>query len=162
MDCSMPGLPVHHQLLEPTQAHVHPVSDAIQPSHPLSSPSPPAFNLSKHRGLFPQLKTTDLNILLLPPFEFIHLFRYLLWASNRKNRLEVLEKQGGWSPSSPFAVYLDVQSTQSSLLEWRVVWKKVWGLEWVSLDCSCRQGRWSNLKVAILKSVLAAWISRSF
>ena len=49
MDCSLPGLPVHHQLLELTQTHVHWVSDAIQPSHPLSSPSPPAFNLSQHR-----------------------------------------------------------------------------------------------------------------
>ena len=52
MDCSTPGLPVHHQLLEFTQTHVHWVSDAIQPSHPLSSPSPPAFNLSPHQGLF--------------------------------------------------------------------------------------------------------------
>ena len=52
MDCSMPGFPVHHQLPEPTQTHVHRVSDAIQPSHPLSSPSPPAFNLSQHQGLF--------------------------------------------------------------------------------------------------------------
>ena len=45
-------LPCHHQLLEPTQTHVHRVSDAIQPSHPLSSTSPPAFNLSQHLGLF--------------------------------------------------------------------------------------------------------------
>ena len=52
MDCSMPSLPVHHQLLEFTQTHVHWVSDAIQPSHPLSSPSPPAFNLFQHQGLF--------------------------------------------------------------------------------------------------------------
>ena len=52
MDCSTPGFPVHHQLLELAQIHVHWVSDAIQPSHPLSSPSPPAFNLSQHRGLF--------------------------------------------------------------------------------------------------------------
>ena len=52
MNCSMPGLPVHHQLLEFTQTHVHWVSDAIQPSHPLSSLSPPAFNLSQHQGLF--------------------------------------------------------------------------------------------------------------
>ena len=52
MDCSTPGFPVHHQLLEPTQTHVHRVSDAIQPSHPLLSPSPPAFNLSHHQGLF--------------------------------------------------------------------------------------------------------------
>ena len=52
MDGSMPGLPVHHQLLEFTQTHVHWVGDAIQPSHPLSSPSPLAFNLSQHQGLF--------------------------------------------------------------------------------------------------------------
>ena len=51
MDCSMPGLPVHHQLQELTQTHVHWVSDATQPSYPLSSPSPPAVNLSQHRGL---------------------------------------------------------------------------------------------------------------
>ena len=49
MDCSTPGLPVHHQLPEFTQTHVHWVGDAIQPSHPLSSPSPLAFNLSQHR-----------------------------------------------------------------------------------------------------------------
>ena len=52
MDCSMPGFPVHHHLMEFAQTHVHQVSDAIQPSHPLSSPSPPAFNLSQHQGLF--------------------------------------------------------------------------------------------------------------
>ena len=52
MDCSMPGLPVLHQPLELAQTHVHWVGDAIQPSHPLSSPSPPAFNLSQHQGLF--------------------------------------------------------------------------------------------------------------
>ena len=52
MDCSTLGLPVHHQLPEFTQAHVHRVSDAIQPFHPLSSPSPPTFNLSKHQGIF--------------------------------------------------------------------------------------------------------------
>ena len=52
MDCSMPGFPVHHQLPELTQTHVHRVSDAIQPSHPLSSPSPPTFNLSQHQALF--------------------------------------------------------------------------------------------------------------
>ena len=51
MDCSTPGLPVHHRLPEFTQTHVHWVSDAIQQSHPLSSPSPPAFNLSQHQGL---------------------------------------------------------------------------------------------------------------
>ena len=52
MDCSMPGLPVHHQLPEFTQTHVHQVGDAIQPSHPLSSPSPPTFNLFQHPRVF--------------------------------------------------------------------------------------------------------------
>ena len=52
MNRSMSGLPVHHQLPEFTQTHVHWVSDAIQPSHPLSSPSPPAPNPSQHQGLF--------------------------------------------------------------------------------------------------------------
>ena len=52
MNRSMPGLPVHHQLPELTQTHVHWVGDAIQPSHPLSSPSPPSPNPSQHQGLF--------------------------------------------------------------------------------------------------------------
>ena len=52
MDCNTPGFPVRHQLPELTQTHVHRVGDAIQPSDPLSSPSPVAFNLSQHQGLF--------------------------------------------------------------------------------------------------------------
>ena len=52
MDCSMPGFPVHHQLPKLAQTHVYQVGDAIQPSHPLSSSSPPAFRLSQHHGLF--------------------------------------------------------------------------------------------------------------
>ena len=51
MNCSMPGLPVYHQLLEFTQTHVHWAGDAIQPSHPLSPPPPPALTLSQHQGL---------------------------------------------------------------------------------------------------------------
>ena len=52
MDCRTPGLPVHHRLSKFTHTHVHWVGHAIQPSHPLSSPSPPALNLSQHQGLF--------------------------------------------------------------------------------------------------------------
>ena len=52
MDYSTPGLPILHHLLEFAQTHVHRVGDAIQPSHPLSSPSPPALNLSQHQDLF--------------------------------------------------------------------------------------------------------------
>ena len=51
MDCREPGFPVHHQLLEPTQAHVHWINDAIQLSHPLLPPSPPVLNLSQHQDL---------------------------------------------------------------------------------------------------------------
>ena len=54
---STPGLPVHHQLPESTQTYVHWVGDAIQPSHPLSSPSPPALNLSQHQDLFQQVSS---------------------------------------------------------------------------------------------------------
>ena len=55
MNLSMPGLPVHHQLPESTQTHVHQVGDTIQPSHPLSSPSPPALNPSQHQGFSSEL-----------------------------------------------------------------------------------------------------------
>ena len=57
MDCSTLGFPVHHQLLELCQTHIHPVGDAIQPSHPLLSPSLPAFNLSQHQGLFQRVSS---------------------------------------------------------------------------------------------------------
>ena len=58
LDCSMSGFPVYHQLLELTETHVHRLGDAIQPSHPLSSPSPPAFNLSQHQGLFQSVSSS--------------------------------------------------------------------------------------------------------
>ena len=62
MNRSTPGLPVHHQLPEFTQTHVHRVSDAIQPSHPLSSPSPPAPNPSQHQGLFQRSITPGIRV----------------------------------------------------------------------------------------------------
>ena len=52
MDCSMPGFPAHYQFLEPAQIHIHQLGNAIQPSHPLSSPSLPALHLSQRQGLF--------------------------------------------------------------------------------------------------------------
>ena len=57
MDCSTPGFPVHHQLPELAQSHVHGVGDAIQPSHPLSFPSPPALSLSQHQSLFKRVSS---------------------------------------------------------------------------------------------------------
>ena len=72
MNRSMPGLPVRHQPPEFTQTHEHRVRDAIQPSHPLSSPSPPAPNPAQHQGLF-QL------ILLKLPHGFLNIATYQLW-----------------------------------------------------------------------------------
>ena len=71
MNRSTPGLPVHHQLLDFTQTRVHWVSDAIQPSHPLSSPSPPAFNLSQHQGLF-QWVSSSHQVAKLLEFQLQH------------------------------------------------------------------------------------------
>ena len=71
MDCSTPGFPVHHQLLEPAQTHIHWGSDAIQPSHPLLSPSPPAFNFSKHQGLF-QWVSCSLQVAKVLEFQLQH------------------------------------------------------------------------------------------
>ena len=71
MGCSTPGFRVHHQLLELAQTHVHWVSDAIQPSHLLSSPSPPAFNLSQHQGLF-QWVSSSLQVARVLEFQFQH------------------------------------------------------------------------------------------
>ena len=58
MDCSTLGLPVHHQLVDLAQTHVHRVSDAIRPSHPLSFPSPSAFSLFQHEGLFQEISSS--------------------------------------------------------------------------------------------------------
>ena len=65
MDCSTPGFPVHHQLPEFIQTHVHLVGDAIQPFHPLLPPSPPAFNLSQHQGLFQRVSSSHQVVKLL-------------------------------------------------------------------------------------------------
>ena len=102
MDHSTPGLPVHHQLPEFTQIHVHRVSDAIQPSHPLLSPSPPTLNLSQHQGHFK-------------------------WASSSRQVAKVLEFHFSISPSNEYSGlnsfgvdWLDllaVQGTLKSLLQ---------------------------------------------
>ena len=102
MDCSTPGLPVQNQLSEFTQTHVHWLGDTIQPSHPLSSRSPPAFNLSQHQGLFK-------------------------WVSSSHQVAKVLESQLQHRPSNEYSGlisfrmdWLDllaVQGTLKSLLQ---------------------------------------------
>ena len=73
MNRSMPDLPAHHQLLESIHTHVHWVSDAIQPSHPLSSPSPPTFNLSQHQGLFKEVGSSH-QVAKILEFQLQHNF----------------------------------------------------------------------------------------
>ena len=94
MNCSSPGLPVHHQLLESTQTHVHPVGDAIQPSHPLSSPSPPALNLSQHQGLFQWVSSSHQVAKVL---EFQLQNQALQWTP----RTDLLKDEWVLSPCSP-------------------------------------------------------------
>ena len=102
MNCSMPGLPVHHQLPEFTQTHVHQVSDVIQPSHPLLSPSPPTFNLSQHQGLFHE--------------SVLHIWWPKYWSLSFS-----ISPSNGYSGLISFRIDwfdpLDVQGTLKSLLQ---------------------------------------------
>ena len=94
MDCSMPGFPVHHQLLEPVQTHVHWVGDAIQPSHPLLSPAPPAFNLSQHQSPFQGVSSSHQVAKVL---EFQLQQQSFQWVF----RVDFLYDWLVWSPCSP-------------------------------------------------------------
>ena len=94
MDCSTPGFPVHHQLLKFTQSHVHWVGDAIQPSHPLLSPSPPAFNLSQHQGLF-KLVSYSHQVTKVLEFQLQH------QSFQRNPRADLLQNGLVRSPCSP-------------------------------------------------------------
>ena len=94
MDCSTPGLPVHHQLPEFTETHVHWVGDAIQPFHPLS-PSPPTFNLSQHQGLYKWVSSSHQAAKILE-FQLQHqsFQEYSGLISFRLGWLNFLEVQG--------------------------------------------------------------------
>ena len=94
MNCNTPGLPVHHQLPEFTQTHVHRVGDAIQPSHPLSSPSPPASNPSQHQGLFQWINSSH-EVAKVLEFQLQH--QSFQWAP----RTDLLQDGLVGSPCSP-------------------------------------------------------------
>ena len=116
MNRSMPGLPVHHQLPKSTQTHVHLVGNAIQPSHPLSSPSPPALNLSQHQGLF-RLVSSDIrwpkywsfNFNISPSNEHPGLISF------RMDSLDLLAVQGT-QESSPTLQFKSINSSALSFL----------------------------------------------
>ena len=116
MDWSTPGFPVHHQLLELTQAHVHWVGDAIQPSHPLSFTSPPAFNLSQHQGLFKWVSSSHQVAKVLEfSFNISPSNEYLGLISFRMNWLDILAVQGTLK-SPPTAQFKSINSSAFSFL----------------------------------------------
>ena len=90
MDCSMPVFPVHRQLPEPTQTHVHRVSGAIQPSHPLSSPSPPALNLSQDQGLFKWVSSLP-QVAIVLEFQLQHQSFQWLFRTDFLTRMDWLD-----------------------------------------------------------------------
>ena len=94
MDCSMPGFPVHHQLPELAQTHVYWVGEAIQSSHPLSSPSPPAFSLSQHQGLFQWISSLN-QVDKVLELQLHH------QSFQRIFRTDFLQDWVVWSPCSP-------------------------------------------------------------
>ena len=115
MDCSMPDFPVHHQLLEFIQTHVHCIGDAIQPSHPLLSLSLPTFNLSQHQGLFKWVSSSHqvakgLEFELQLTLKTLSLFKeYSGLISFRIDWLDLLAAQGTFK-SSPIPHFKSISS----------------------------------------------------
>ena len=117
MDCSTPGLPVHHQLLEFTQTHVHWVGDAIQLPHPLSSPFPPAFNLSQHQGLFKWVSSSH-QVAKVLEFQIQH--RSFQWTFRTDFLMGGLARSpcipGDFQESSPTPQFKSMNSSELSFL----------------------------------------------
>ena len=125
MNRSMPSLPIHHQLAEFTQIYVHRVSDAIQPSHPLLSPSPPAPNPSQHQDLFQCEESTlrmrwpkywSFSFSISPPNEHPGLISF------RLDWLDLLEVQGTHKsllPAPQFILYLSTKEMQVHKTHWK-------------------------------------------
>ena len=112
MNCSTPGLPIHHQLPEFTQTHVHPVSDAIQTSHPLSSPSPPAPHPSQHQSLFHWVNSSH---------EVAKLWRFSFSISPSKEHPGLISFRMDWldllAAQGTFKSLLQHHSSKASILQ---------------------------------------------
>ena len=117
MDCSRTCFPVHHQLLELAQTHVHRVDDATEPSHPPSSPSPPAFNLSQHQGFFKWVSSSH-QVAKVLELQLQH--QSFQWIF----RTDLLQDGLVWSPcsprdsqkSSPMPLFKNINSSALSFL----------------------------------------------
>ena len=127
MNHSTPGLPVHHQLPEFTQTHVHWVGDAIQPSHPLSSPSPPAFNLSQHQGLFQWVSSSHqvakknryIWYQWITLLSKVHIVKAALYSSHVW--MWELDHKEGWVPKNWCFWTVVLETTLESLLDFKEI-----------------------------------------
>ena len=145
MNCSTPGLPVYHQLSEFTQTHVHQISDAIQPSHPLSSPSPPAPNPSQHRSLFQWVNSSH-DVAKILEFQLQH------HSFQRNPRADLLQNGLGGSPCSPrdsqeFSPTPQFKSINSSLLSFHTSMSALLTMPkpltvWITINCGKFFKRW--------------------
>ena len=138
MDCSTPGFPVHHQLPELTQTHVHRVGDAIQPSHSLSSPSHPTFSLSQHQSLFQWVSSSHqvakywhFSFSISPPVNIQDWFPLGLtgWISLQSRRLSgsmvenLSAREEAWVRSLVGEDSLKKNmAIHSSILAWKILW----------------------------------------
>ena len=129
MNCSTPGLPVHHQLLDFTQTHVHRVSDAIQPSHPLSSPSPSAPNPSQHQGLFQWVNSSH-EVAKVLEFQLQH------HSLQRNPRADLLQNGLDGSPCSPRDSQESSPAPQFKSISWAILNNKRWCCESAALNMS--------------------------
>ena len=116
MDYSTPGFPVHHQLVELAQTHIHWVGSAIQPSHPLLSPSPSASNLSQHQGLFQWHSSSHQVAKVLELFNISPSNEYSGLISFRMDWLDLLAVQGTLKESSLAPQFKGISSSVLSFL----------------------------------------------
>ena len=160
MDCSTPGFLVHHKFLEPTQTHVHLVSDAVQRSHPLLPPSPPTFNLSQHQGLF-QWVSSFYQVAKVLGFQLHHpSSEYSRWISFRIDWLSLLAVQGTLWESNTTVQKHQFFSTQLSL--WSNSHIHIWLLEkTIPLTRWTFVGKVMSLLFNILSRFVIAFLPRS-
>ena len=138
MDCSMPGFPVHHQLPVFAQTNTHRVSDGIQPSHPLSSPSPLAFNLSRHQSLFQESvlhirwpKCWSFNFSISPSNEYSGLisFGWTGWTSLQSKGLSRVFSKSSKASTLLHAALFIVQLSHSYMTTGKTITLTGWNFD---------------------------------
>ena len=160
MNHSMPGLPVHHQLLEFTQTHIHRVADAIQPSRPLSSSSPPAPNPSQHQSLFQWVNSSHEVAKVL---EFQHHY------FQRNPRADLLQNGLVGSPcsprdsqeSSPTPQFKSINSSALSFLQVQLSHPYMTTGKTIALTRRTLVGKVMSLLLTILSRLVITFLPRS-